>query len=380
MPHPERSEAESKGGYYTWREFEARIGDRLIHCASKPGLPDWDQPDHAARLLAETIEVGPGDRLIDLTCGRGTLAAFAALRGAEVTTLDDSIVAVEATRRTLALNGVVASTDRASGYDIAVITIPKSREAVRRLIHDAARLLKPGGRIYLAGAKRAGVKSAIDDLAKVFGSASVIAYGKGHRVATAIRPDILQVKEDDGFAQVDVEARGEHWRIITAPGVFARGRLDEGTQRLIEALEFRAGESLLDLGCGCGIVGSVGARMGNRVTCVDVSAAAIEATQRTLSVNGIRDVEVIWSDCASAVSDRRFDVVATNPPFHQGVGADYEVARQFVRDAARVLRPGGRLALVANRFLRYEREMAGLFADVRVIFEDGRYRVLEAVR
>ena len=372
-------------GYYDWREFDARVGDRTIRYASKPGLPGWDEDDHAARLLGESIEIRPGDRLIDLRCGRGVVVALAAQRGADVTASDDYILAVEATRRTLALNGVRASIlspgdQLPSGCDVAVIVIPKNREVVRQLIDTASAALKPGGRVYLAGANRSGVKSAIDDLAAVFGGVTTLAYGKGHRVATATRPASLEVGASDIFRQVEVEARGEVWRVVTGAGVFSRDHLDEGTRHLIETMSVRAGESLLDLGCGCGIVGLVGARLGNHVTCVDASADSVEATHRTLSTNGVRHAEVFWSDCASAVRDRQYDVVATNPPFHQGVGTDYDVARQFVDDAAAVLRPGGRLVLVANRFLRYERDMAGLFADVRVIYEDGRFRVLEAVK
>ncbi len=366
--------------YYAWREFETRIGGRPIRYASKPGLPDWDRSDHAARLLAEAIEVGQGDRLIDLRCGRGLVAAVAALRGAEVTALDDYIVAVEAVRRTLALNGVAASAERSSGHDVAVFTLPKSREALRHLARQAARALRPGGRLYFAGANRSGVKSAAADLESILGDVHPIAYGKGHRAIVATRPEALAPDEDDGFVEAEFEVRSARWRVVTAPGVFARERLDDGTRRLIEATEFCAGESLLDLGCGCGIVGLVGAKSGNHVTCVDASAAATAAARRTLSLAGAGGVEVIWSDCASAVKHRQFDVVATNPPFHQGTGTDYFVARQFVRDAAEVLRPGGRLMLVANRFLRYEREMRGLFSAVRVIDADGRFRVFEAVK
>jgi 16S rRNA (guanine1207-N2)-methyltransferase len=70
----------------------------------------------------------------------------------------------------------------------------------------------------------------------------------------------------------------------------------------------------------------------------------------------------------------------TNPPFHQGLGVDYEVARQFVRDAARVLRRGGRLFLVANRFLRYGDLVAKTFSNVETAYADNRYCVLTAVR
>ena len=76
----------------------------------------------------------------------------------------------------------------------------------------------------------------------------------------------------------------------------------------------------------------------------------------------------------------------TTPLFHQGVGTEYAVSRQFARDAAQLLykpdaatdQPGGRLWLVANRFLRYEHELVDRFAKVQVAYEDNRYRVLVA--
>jgi 16S rRNA (guanine1207-N2)-methyltransferase len=89
---------------------------------------------------------------------------------------------------------------------------------------------------------------------------------------------------------------------------------------------------------------------------------------------------VLASDCASAVRDRRFGVIATNPPFHQGLGVEYDVARQFVRDAAHLLiEGGGRLYLVANRFIRYERILGDVCvaSQVTTAYEDGRFRVLK---
>jgi 16S rRNA (guanine1207-N2)-methyltransferase len=106
--------------YYRWREFEARLGGQHIRYAAKPGLPDWDVPDHAARLLANSIEVGQGDQIVDLRSGKGILAAILARRGAQVTVQEDHIVAAEATRRTLALNDVSASSDRPPDYGVAV--------------------------------------------------------------------------------------------------------------------------------------------------------------------------------------------------------------------------------------------------------------------
>jgi 16S rRNA (guanine1207-N2)-methyltransferase len=143
---------------------------------------------------------------------------------------------------------------------------------------------------------------------------------------------------------------------------------------------------VLDLGCGTGLAGLAAARRApeGQVTLVDADARAVESARRTLRANGVTNGEALLSDCGSTVLERRFakhrfDAVLTNPPFHQGVGVDYEVACQFVRDAARMLRRGGRLFLVANRFLRYGDLVRETFGNVATVFTDNRYHVLTAV-
>jgi 16S rRNA (guanine1207-N2)-methyltransferase len=73
-------------------------------------------------------------------------------------------------------------------------------------------------------------------------------------------------------------------------------------------------------------------------------------------------------------------VVAVNPPFHLDRRNDYRTAERFVADAARVLRPGGRLFLVANRFLPYEANVRDVFGEVERAFDDRSYKVLAATK
>ena len=82
----------------------------------------------------------------------------------------------------------------------------------------------------------------------------------------------------------------------------------------------------------------------------------------------------------AAVGEVAFDVVATNPPFHQGKATTCDVAGQFIRDAARVLRPGGRFYLVANRFLPYEDAIREALGTVKMIYSDNQFKVLRAVK
>ena len=44
-------------------------------------------------------------------------------------------------------------------------------------------------------------------------------------------------------------------RLFTIPGVFSHRRVDQGTQALSEVVESLAGDSVVDMGCGCGAIG-----------------------------------------------------------------------------------------------------------------------------
>ena len=374
--------------YYTWHDEQLMIGDQVIRYATKPGLADTLLP---LRLLAEAVEAQPGERALDLTCGSGLASAALMQRGVDVTSFDDGIVAVEAARRTLTLNGFPAESVQVGdaygeGFDLALIAAPKGREVGRRLLAQAARCVKPVGRIYLAGATRSGIKSLIADARDLLGPMAVVRVKASHRVAVGqVGADVGPSIETDYTSHV-ADVRGRAWPYMARPGVFAWDRLDEGSRCLIETMQIDRSDAVLDLGCGCGLVGLVASTLAQHVISVDASAAAVEATRRTYQLNHVTNAEVRLSDCASAVFDMRFDAVVTNPPFHQGVGTDYAVARQFARDAAQLLykpdaatdQPGGRLWLVANRFLRYEHELVDRFAKVQVAYEDNRYRVLVA--
>jgi 16S rRNA (guanine1207-N2)-methyltransferase len=68
----------------------------------------------------------------------------------------------------------------------------------------------------------------------------------------------------------------------------------------------------------------------------------------------------------------------SNPPFHTGLAVDYSVTEAFLTGARAALNPGGQVAIVANRFIRYERFLQAHFPVVRVLAETGKFRVLQA--
>ena len=90
------------------------------------------------------------------------------------------------------------------------------------------------------------------------------------------------------------------------------------------------------------------------------------------------NVQVLASDGTQAVKEQRFDLIATNPPFHLGGIQTTEIGERFIREAAQILRPRGRFYLVANRFLKYEPTLRACFHSVEEVGGNTRYKVLLA--
>jgi 16S rRNA (guanine1207-N2)-methyltransferase len=345
------------------------------------------------------MQVNRADTVVNFHSGTGLVGVVAAVQTAgPVTLVDPHVVAVEASRRTAAANGFpgmpVIHSNGTSHFqpgrpvDVVGARLPKGQLPARQVIWDAWQILRPGGRFYLAGANGEGIQTFLRHTGDLFGSVATLAYRKGHRVGVAVKGEGTAVPAafqeewlDHGwFRQLEVVVRGKTYAACSRPGVFSWDHLDRGTEVLIEALEIVPGETVLDLGCGYGIVGVVAAEAAGAVYLVDADVEAVESARRTVALHGLRNCQVLPGDCAAGLGEGVFDVVATNPPFHQGRATTYDVALQFIRDAARVLRPGGRFYLVANRFIPYEESMRQVLGTVEMVYSDSRYKVLRGTR
>lgn len=176
--------------------------------------------------------------------------------------------------------------------------------------------------------------------------------------------------------------------LVSQPGVFSHGRVDEGSAFFIKTLaqqpHIKAGK-LLDVGCGCGLLGAwlVKKYPSLQLTAADVSGFALNATRATLAINNLNGQAVaadIFTGLAEHAPAEGFDLIVSNPPFHTGKATDYELASRLISQAPKFLRKGGEIWLVANRFLPYADFLQQAFNNFTLVAETGKFRVYKAIR
>lgn len=347
-------------------------------------------------LFGSFATLQPGQRVLLLNSDDPALARWAL----EMVAPDGQVIALHSSHRALgALARVPGLETAATIYpdpaqhgpaDVALLEVPKGREAARAWLWTAAQSVRPGGWLYLAGANAAGAKSAINDAEALLGAAPVLGHKGGHRVALATRPESLSLPPAWGDTRpweprtVRLMHAGREYPVVTMPGLFSWNELDEGTALLLDCLTGEtvgAGLDVLDVGCGYGIVGMVAAQAGAQVTLIDDDLRAVRCAREGVRLNGLdARCTVMPGDVAEGLGDRRFDLVLSNPPFHRGIDVTTGTAHQIVRASHDVLKPGGRLLVVANRFLPYDRTITEVFGAARIVAETTRFYVIEGVR
>jgi len=157
-------------------------------------------------------------------------------------------------------------------------------------------------------------------------------------------PEIARLSASAGYdaiaAGYDEQVRGDDWMRRVLHTHYLR--------------VFRAGDRVLDVGCGTGIDAIALARRGVRIVGVDGSAGMIGRLAQKVAAEGLDAyvaARVLDIRDLSSLDDTRFDGLISA---FASLSSLPDLAG-FATDAARLVRPGGRLVLhLLNRFSSWE--------------------------
>lgn len=176
---------------------------------------------------------------------------------------------------------------------------------------------------------------------------------------------------------INAEVLGEQITLRTQPGLFSPQRVDRGTLAMLSTVELQPGMRVMDLGCGCGVVGIAAAKKcgAENVVMSDADESAVEAARENATLNGVEGVKIVLSDGFESVDESGFDLILSNPPYQ----SDFAVAKRFIEKGFNRLKLGGRMVMVTKRLDWYRNKLKAVFGGVRVREVDG-YYVFEAER
>ena len=261
-----------------------------------------------------------------------------------------------------------------------ILNLPREKERLGMMLHALAAWMSTDTALWVVGENRAGIKSAGRHLERCFQSVSKLDSARHCGVFEATGP-----RKDTPFTLSDyaehwpVEFGGKRIEVVSLPGVFAHGRLDNGSRLLLQTLEkLQPSDRILDFACGSGVIGCSLLAMdtGAELTLLDVSALALESSRLTLVQNGLKGA-LLASDGLSEL-EGKYDWVISNPPFHRGVSNDLEIAAEFFRRAGTFLSENGRIVIVCNRHLPYASWLRNHFEQVLLLDENAEFVIIQA--
>lgn len=324
----------------------------------------------AEQILIEEIPAVAAARILCTSLGRGQFAQVAASYAPEarvVCQFFDAFLAQQAREHCGAGEGrpiVVCTADFPDEpFDLVAIPVDPRGEAelTRDLLQAGHERLVVGGRLMSATANEDD-QWLHDEMRRLFDKVTRRPQ-KGGVLYLATKTGPLK-KHKNFECEFAFRDQGRLIKALSRPGVFSHRSLDTGARALINTMEIRDGDRVLDLGCGSGVVALVAAsRAKTTVVAIDSNARAVECTARGAKLNDIENVTALLDHEGNVPEPGTFDVALGNPPYY----SDFRIAEIFLQAARRALKPGGRVLMVAKSHAWFDARMPELFDAVRSI-------------
>ena len=256
--------------------------------------------------------------------------------------------------------------------------IAKEKSINKHLMLSFFESFSPLNALSMFGKKQQGILSLIKFAQSLDADVEIIKH-KNKYIEARIPYKNIPPEQSDYNTLIPVKDTG----MVSKMGVYGYNKVDVGSLLLIEALAGMISKqsiaihnlSLLDLGCGYGYLSVKAQELGFKmIDATDNCAGALLASQKNFQSFGIHG-SVVASDCAKNISTK-YNVVLSNPPFHQGFDHKKSLTEAFVSSARQHLTEKGFALFVVNQFIGIEKIAKKYFPHYTVILKESGYKVV----
>lgn len=190
--------------------------------------------------------------------------------------------------------------------------------------------------------------------------------------------NILKLKQDITFTTCLL---GQSLVFKSTWGLFSPKSIDEGSELLLRQLELKPTDTVLDVGCGYGVLGVAvaGKVPQGSVDMVDKDFVAVEYALKNIAGNKLTNINAYLSNGFSAVpKEAQYDIIVSNLPAKVGK----EMLTILLEDVKRHLKPDGSLYVVTVSGLRQyiKREFESVFGNYEKCKQGRTYTVAKAIK
>lgn len=266
--------------------------------------------------------------------------------------------------------------------DIVLLKLPNNHSYLRFILSQLAAVARPDT-IILAAAKAKEINRNVLD---IFNGQ----LGQAEASLTVKKCRLIRCQPEPGKPQplfpLQWPLEQTDFTLLNHANVFAREKLDLGARFFLQHLPpDTAGQRIIDLGCGNGVLGLMllAKQPDTKLVFTDESYMAVASAKANIELNlpqCLGNSEFVVDDCLASQPDQSTDQIICNPPFHQQHTVTTHIATQMFAQAKRVLKQGGRLRIVANRHLNYQQQLQRLFGHCQQLAANPKFVILEAIK
>jgi 16S rRNA (guanine1207-N2)-methyltransferase len=262
---------------------------------------------------------------------------------------------------------------------VIALALPRQVEWACGLLAQALERLPPGAGLMAIARNDRGGKRYEALLEEHFDIGWSDSKNHCRAVAFARPPELPQIVADWKRNYTPKKVDGAD--LVALPGTFSCEHVDPASALLARCLPALEGR-VADLGAGWGYLSHhllSSAKPPAHIDLFEADMNALTAAEENLK-RWQGHAGFHWHDVLTEKFTHAYDTVVMNPPFHDQQDANPAIGRGFIAAAAKALKSGGKLWMVANKHLPYEEVLETAFSSVQRVADEGGFKVLTGVK